>query len=307
MAAVARPWSDDHMAFTAKSIPDLTGKTAIVTGATSGLGLASARALAAKGAHVVMTARDPQRGDAALADVRQAVPQASVEVRALDTSSLASVRDFAAAWSGPVDILMNNAGVMALPFDRSADGVELQFATNHLGHFALTTLLRAALEAAPAARVVNVSSVAATQPGLPVATVAADSDPDYDKWKSYSRSKLANLHFTMGLDQKLRAAGSSVQAIAAHPGLANTNLFRPDAGRISKVATKVGQSAANGALPQLFAATAPTAKGGQYFGPRILQARGAPTLIKPKDSATDAALIAELWDVSQDLSGLRWS
>jgi len=290
------------MAWKAAQIPDLTGRIAVVTGATSGLGLSTSRELAAHGAHVVMTARDPGRGEAAIASVRAAVPSASVEVRPLDTSSLASVRAFAQAWTGPLDLLINNAGVMAIPYSLSVDGFELHMATNHLGHFALTGLLLPSLTEAPAARVVTVSSQAAKQSAMSCDDL--HTGIGYDKWRAYARSKLANLRFALEFQRRLAAAGSSVSSLAAHPGLANTNLFTGDAGRMSSIVKVVGQSSDGGALPQLRAATDPNARGGQYYGPSFLQARGAPKEVAPGKAATDAAASLALWKQSEDLTSV---
>lgn len=293
------------MAWNTQQIPDLSGRIAVVTGATSGLGLASARELAAHGAHVVMTARDPGRGEQAVATVMAAVPSASVEVRPLDTSSLDSVRAFAAAWDGPLDILLNNAGVMAVPYSLSPDGFELHIATNHLGHFALTGLLLPALESAPTARVVTVSSQAAKQAATSFDDLVGDTD--YDKWKAYARSKLANLLFAIEFQRRLTVAGSSISSLAAHPGLASTNLFTGDSGAMTSIVKIVGQSPDAGALPQLRAATDPNARGGEYYGPSFIQLRGAPKKVTPGKAAADPDAARALWSQSESLTGVVYA
>ena len=293
------------MAWKTQQIPNLSGRIAVVTGATSGLGLASARELADHGAHVVMTARNAARGEQALATVKAAVPTASVEVRPLDTSSLASVRAFAESWEGPLDILLNNAGVMAVPYSLSPDGFELHIATNHLGHFALTGLLLPALESASAARVVTVSSQAAKQPATSFGDLVGDTD--YNKWKAYARSKLANLLFALEFQRRLTVAGSSVSSLAAHPGMAATGLFTGDSDRMASIVKVVGQSADAGALPQLRAATDPNARGGEYYGPSFAQLRGAPKKVAPGKAAADPVAARSLWSQSESLTGVVYA
>ena len=293
------------MSWKSENIPDLTGRIAVITGATSGLGLSSAKALAAKGAHVIMTARNPAKGEAAVEQVRSMVPDASVEVRPLDTSSLESVKAFAATVSSPVDLLLNNAGIMAIPFSQSVDGYEMHIATNHLGHFALTAALFDSLKAAPAARVVTVSSVAAKQKALSFDDITTDAG--YEKWSAYARSKLANLLFTYELDRRLRDVGSTISALAAHPGLSDTNLFPEDSGRAGGIVKKLAQSADAGALPQLFAATSPTARSGQYYGPSFAEFRGGPKLLKTPNVAVSVAAAQALWTQSVDVTGMDFS
>ncbi|MCX6418142.1 MAG: oxidoreductase [Actinobacteria bacterium] len=293
------------MSWKASAIEDLSGKTVVITGANSGLGLASSHALAAKGAHVIMTARDEQRGWAAKAKVEHAIPGASVEVRRLDTSSLDSVRSFTKDFSGPLDILLNNAGIMAIPFSQSVDGYEMHLATNHLGHFALTALLLESLKAAPAARVVTISSVAGKQTAMSFDDITTETG--YEKWSAYARSKLANLLFTAELDRKLRDVGSTISALAAHPGLSDTNLFPDDSGRMGGIVKRLAQSADAGALPQLFAATSPTAQSGQYYGPSFAEFRGGPKLLKMPTVAVSVEEAQKLWAQSVDVTGLDFS
>jgi len=293
------------MSWKARAIQDLSGKTVVITGSNSGLGLASSHALAAKGAHVIMTARDEQRGWAAKAKVEHAIPGASVEVRRLDTSSLDSVRAFAQEFSGPLDILINNAGIMAIPFSQSVDGYEMHLATNHLGHFALTASLLESLKAAPAARVVTISSVAGKQTAMSFDDITTETG--YEKWSAYARSKLANLLFTVELDRKLRDVGSTISALAAHPGLSDTNLFPDDSGRMGGIVKRLAQSADAGALPQLFAATSPTAQSGQYYGPSFAEFRGGPKLLKMPTVAVSVEEAQKLWAQSVDVTGLDFS
>ncbi len=293
------------MSWKARAIQDLSGKTVVITGSNSGLGLASSHALAAKGAHVIMTARDEQRGWAAKAKVEHALPGASVEVRRLDTSSLESVRSFAKDFSGPLDILLNNAGIMAIPFSRSVDGYEMHLATNHLGHFALTASLLESLKAAPAARVVTISSVAGKQTAMSFDDITTETG--YEKWSAYARSKLANLLFTAELDRKLRDVGATISALAAHPGLSDTNLFPDDSGKMGGIVKRLAQSADAGALPQLFAATSPTAQSGQYYGPSFAEFRGGPKLLKMPTVAASVEEAQKLWAQSVDVTGLDFS
>ena len=323
------------MSWTTASIPDLSGRLALVTGASSGLGLETCRALAAHGATVVMACRSRQRGEAARqalltptggrsADpgsggpsngtgatatpdhtpAEAASPWGALDLLDLDLADLASVRSAAtevAERYGRLDLLINNAGVMAPPRTLGRDGFELQFATNHLGHFALTALLRDALDAAPAARVVAVSSLASRQPALTLDDVRTDEG--YDPWRAYARSKLANLVFALELQRRLVARASRTISIAAHPGVAATNLS-PRTGRVADALTRVVPSAASGARMQLFAATDPSLTGGEFVGPRVAQIGGAPTLVRPTAVALDAALADRLWEVSTGLTGV---
>src|SRR5579885_608517 len=269
--------------------PPLKGKRAVVTGANSGLGLETAAGLAAAGAAVVMACRDAAKAAAAADEVRRRTPQAQLEVMSLDLADLASVRKFAqdyAAQYAQLDILCNNAGVMALPFTKTRDGFEMQMGTNHLGHFALTGLLLPRLQAAPAARVVVVASLAHRWTrGLNLDDLNFERTP-YRKWDAYGKTKLANLLFAFELDRRLKQAGSTVIAVAAHPGYASTNLQfvgpameRSAFGRLTMQLGNAlfGQPAAMGALPTLYAATMPEVRGGDYYGPDGFQElRGYP-------------------------------
>jgi NAD(P)-dependent dehydrogenase (short-subunit alcohol dehydrogenase family) len=282
-------------------IPDMTGRSVIVTGAGSGIGRATARALARAGARVVLAVRDTDKGQAAAATM-----PGETEVRRLDLASLASVREFAAGWDGDLDLLINNAGVMVPPFTRTADGFELQFGTNHLGHFALTNLL---LEHVTG-RVVTVSSTAHRSGSIDFDDLNWEHKP-YKAWRAYGQSKLANLLFTAELQRRLTAAGSDVLANAAHPGYAATNLQFKSERRMLDLLSAVSnrllaQDEDSGALPTLYAAVADL-PGNSFAGPDgFMEARGAPELVGRTDAASDADVARRLWDVSEDLTGVRF-
>jgi NAD(P)-dependent dehydrogenase (short-subunit alcohol dehydrogenase family) len=300
--------------WTAADIPDQSGRVAVVTGANSGLGYVTSRELARHGARVVLASRDEVRGREAVARLIAEVPKADIELRSLDLSSLASVRAFAdgvqAAYPA-LDLLVNNAGVMAIPRRETADGFEMQFGTNHLGHFALTGLLLPLLVDQPGARVVTVSSNA-HKPGS-INFEDLMHEHNYRRWKVYSDSKLANLLFAYELQRRLAAIDAPLISVAAHPGTAATNLVKPGAGNPIKAAVMsvgvriVGQSEARGALPQLYAATAPDVRGGEYFGPNgIAENRGYPKRVDSISASKDPATAARLWAFSEDVTGVRY-
>lgn len=308
----------DDVRWTSADIPDQSGRVAIVTGANSGLGSESALALAAKGAHVVLACRDAAKAQVALQAIRAANPAASVEAMALDLASLASVRAFAAAFVAKherLDLLCNNAGVMAIPHRRTADGFEMQLGTNHLGHFTLTGLLLPRLLDTPGARVVSVSS-SAHRPGK-MHWDDLQLEHRYRKWRAYAQSKLANLLFAFELDRRLRKAGASVISVAAHPGYAATNLQSVGARmegsraleRLFEVANRlIAQSAAMGALPTLYVATAPEVQGGDYFGPASLgEMRGHPRKVGSSARSRNLADAARLWELSEVLTDVRFA
>jgi NAD(P)-dependent dehydrogenase (short-subunit alcohol dehydrogenase family) len=283
--------------WTAADLPDLGGWITVVTGANSGIGLVSARELARVGAHVVLAVRDQERGRTAAASIT-----GSTEVRQLDLADLASVRAFAREWDGDLNVLINNAGVMAIPQRRTVDGFELQLATNHLGHFALTNLLLPYITD----RVVTVAS-SAHRMGRIVVDDLNWERRRYRAWAAYGQSKLANLLFTLELQRRLAAAGSSVRAYAAHPGYAATNLQshtgNPISSMIMTAANRVvAQSDAQGALPTLFAATQDL-PGGSYVGPDgFHETRGHPMLVGRSAAATDLDTAAALWTASEELT-----
>jgi NAD(P)-dependent dehydrogenase (short-subunit alcohol dehydrogenase family) len=287
--------------FTASDVPSMTGRTAVVTGANSGIGRATASVLAAHGARVVLGVRDPGRGAAAAATMT-----GEVEVCRLDLADLSSVRAFAHDLAEPVDLLVNNAGLSLPPLSRTADGFELQFGTNHLGHFALTNLLLPQVRG----RVVTVSSLAHLFASIDLADLNWERKR-YRALAAYGQSKLANLLFTAELQRRLEASGSAVVATAAHPGVSATNLMRPDVDSLrSRVAASVlgavTQSADEGALPTLYAAVADV-PGGSLVGPgRLLGLRGAPVLARPSARARDTVMAQRLWAASEALTGVSF-
>lgn len=302
------------MTFTRQSIPDLSGRTAVVTGANGGLGLETAKALAAKGARVVMAARNPEKTEQAVAEVRSETPSASLDVVRLDLGSLASVRSAAdeiRAEHPAVDVLVNNAGVMATPERRTEDGFEMQLGVNHLGHWALTALLMPSLLAAARARVVSVTSTAHH--------FGRAIDPDnphlhgrYGSWKAYGQSKLANYHFALGLEREFEWAAVPAMSLLAHPGLSNTDLQartvrNEGGGRLApffhRMSARTGMSPTDGAMPQIRAATDPGAHGGEFYGPRFGNT-GRPVRLPVLRLGSEHA-IATLWRVSEQETGIR--
>jgi NAD(P)-dependent dehydrogenase (short-subunit alcohol dehydrogenase family) len=283
------------------NIPDMTGRSVIVTGANSGIGRAAARALAGAGARVVLAVRDPDKGQTAAATM-----PGETEVRRLDLASLASVRDFAAAWDGDIDLLINNAGVMVPPLTRTAEGFELQFGTNHLGHFALTNLLLERVSG----RVVTVSSTGHRMGSIDFEDLNWERKP-YRAWRAYGQSKLANLLFTAELQRRLTVAGSAVLATAAHPGYASTNLQFHSGRRLFDLIGAVGnrllaQDEDGGALPTLYAAVAEI-PGNSFAGPGgFMEQRGAPKLVGRSNAAKDTDVARRLWEVSEQLTGVRF-
>jgi NAD(P)-dependent dehydrogenase (short-subunit alcohol dehydrogenase family) len=292
-----------HMTkWTVADIPDQAGRTAVVTGANSGLGAATALALASAGARVVLACRNTEKGEAVAADM-----PGSPEVRRLDLADLSSVREFAAGLTGPIDVLVNNAGVMALPQRRTADGFEMQVGTNHLGHFALTGLLLDRITD----RVVTVSSALHKSGRINVADLNYEQRR-YGRWAAYGQSKLANLMFALELQRRLSAAGSTVRSMAAHPGYASTELQGHTESFQDKVMVLgnrlLAQPAAGGALPSLYAATLLDLPGGSYVGPGgLMEMRGSPALSKPSKGAQDLRMAAELWELSTKLTGVTYT
>ena len=296
-------------------LPELTGCRVVVTGANSGIGYQTALRLAQRGAQVTMAVRSQPKGEAALAEIRRASPAADVRLGSLDLADLRSVRSFAAGWDGALDLLVNNAGVMAIPKDLTADGFERQLGTNHFGHFALTGLLLPALLAGSAARVVTVSSLAAH--GGRMAFDDLDGAKAYRPWRAYCQSKLANLLFTAELSRRLAPSAPAMLALATHPGYAATNLQATSAGAksgprraIEGVAMTIGNlvlaaPAAEGALPSLYAATAPGLVGGAFYGPQgRFGTRGAPGPAKLPARAGDLEAARRLWEISEQRTGV---
>jgi NAD(P)-dependent dehydrogenase (short-subunit alcohol dehydrogenase family) len=287
--------------FSVQNVPDLTGQTVIITGANSGIGRAAATALAAHNAQVVLAVRNLEKGKAAAAEMA-----GSTEVRHLDLASLSSIREFAEGWDGDIDVLINNAGIMIPPHSKTTDGFEMQFGTNHLGHFALTNLL---LEQVTG-RVVTISSM-----GHRSGTIDFDDlnweHRRYRAWPAYGQSKLANLLFTAELQRRLAAVHSTVLSVAAHPGYASTNLQFHTENRALDVFSKIGnrllaQDAEGGSLPTLYAAVADI-PGNSFAGPSgFMQRRGSPKLVSRKSTADDADIARRLWEVSERLTGVRF-
>ncbi len=297
--------------FTAEAIGDLTGTRVVVTGANSGLGLQTSIGLARAGAEVILACRDEQRGREAEKRVREETGSERVELRILDLASLASVREFAAGLTGPLHLLVNNAGIMATPKATTADGFELQFGTNHLGHFALTGLLLGQLQEAGSARVVTLSSLAHKRGRIDFDDLQWEHG--YRRWKAYGQSKIANLYFMTELDRRARAARWDLVSVAAHPGMASTNLTAgmntPAVLDVFSAFFKLAtQSDAAGALPTLYAATAPEVHGGDFYGPSGPgELRGAPRLVAPVPRVLDRDTAVRLWNRSVELTGVDYA
>ncbi|NOP99089.1 MULTISPECIES: SDR family NAD(P)-dependent oxidoreductase [Mycolicibacterium] len=296
--------------WTTAKIPDQSGRTAIVTGANTGLGLETAKALAAKGAHVILAVRNLTKGEAAVEWITRSVRDADLELQRLDLGSLASVREAAdeiRTKHETIDLLINNAGVMTPPRETTSDGFELQFGTNHLGHFALTGLLLDRLLPTVGSRIVTVSSIGHRfAPGIRFEDLQWERR--YNRLQAYGQSKLANLLFTYELQRRL--IGQHTTALAAHPGGSDTELARHLPGVVQRAVPLVRplfQEAAMGALPTLRAATDPGALGGQYYGPDGLgQQKGHPKLVTSNERSYDIELQRRLWTVSEELTGVTF-
>src|SRR6202171_2696589 len=299
--------------WTARDIPDQHGRTAIVTGANSGLGRIVARELARRGAKVIVATRDTVKGAEAAQAIATAFPPSNVEAAQLDLADLSSVRAFAARTRGgndQIDLLINNAGVMAAPYRKTADGFELQLGTNHLGHFALTGLLLPLLSERPGARVLTVSSNAHKRGEMRFDDLQGERR--YSRWGAYSQSKLADLLFAFELDRRLKAAGWGLISVAAHPGYSATNLQLSGPPPFERLAMRVAnrlvaQSAEMGALPLLYAAPAPDLPGGSYVGPDGMnEMRGHPILVQATERANDIGDARRLWEISERLTGVTY-
>lgn len=303
--------------WTVDSIPDQSGRVVIVTGANSGIGFSTAKALSAKGAHVIMACRNEQKAASAKSDILNSFPEAKLEVMKLDLSNLDQVKFFAAAFKkrfSKLDLLINNAGLMAIPYRKTDDGFEMQFGVNHLGHFSLTAQLFDLIKQSPRSRVVNVSSIAHTQ-----GTMRFDDihwEKGYNKWRAYGMSKLANLHFTHELADRISIKALDVRVTAAHPGWASTKLLYkgPQMSGSSYMEWTVNmvnrifaQSSEMGALPTLYAATASEAVHGGFFGPRKMGGmRGYPERVFPKASKISKEDQVKLWELSESLTGVNF-
>ena len=304
------PWTSDH-------ILDQHNRTAVVTGANTGIGYETARALAKKGAHVVLACRNEEKGEDAARRIEAESPAGSVELMRLDLGSLDAVRAFAEAFGEKhdrLDLLVNNAGVMVPPFGTTEDGFELQFGVNVLGHFALTGLLLDRLASTSGSRVVTVSSLAHRQGEMDLGRIrGADfrdgGNPDgaaYKPWRAYGQSKLGDLLFAIELQRRLSAAGHETISLAAHPGFTKTDLQR-NSGASAFVGRLLGMEAERGALPTLYAATAPEAEPGGYYGPDgFYEMRGDPAPAKVMPQAQDEETARRLWETSEELTDVRY-
>ncbi|MFP4321443.1 MAG: oxidoreductase [Anaerolineales bacterium] len=300
----------------ANDMPDQTGKTILITGGNSGLGYESALAFARKNAQVIIASRNTAKAEAAQTNIRAEIPQADVQIMHLDLADLDGVAAFAETFRGEferLDVLMNNAGIMALPYRQSPQGYELQFAVNHLGHFALTGRLLPLLLTTPGSRVVTVSSLYHTMGDIHFDDLQAEKR--YERWGRYGQSKLANVLFAKELDRRLRAAEADTLSLAVHPGYVATNLQPGMAQETGNLVDKTVVSVANtliagrvemGVLPQLYAATMPDAQGGQFWGPRFFGVRGGPGAQDPSKRAQDPDLARRLWEISAELTGVHY-
>ncbi|MFD1513824.1 oxidoreductase [Halomarina rubra] len=306
------------MNWDADRIPDQSGRTAVVTGANSGLGFETSRELAAAGAHVVLACRDTERGREAATEIREETTDASLELLELDLADLASIRSFAETFGrrhDTLDLLVNNAGVMAIPRRETDDGFEMQFGVNHLGHFALTGLVLDSVRAADAGRVVTVSSGAHQRGKVNFGDLHGETD--YDEWRAYAQSKLANLLFAYELQRRLRAADAAAISVAAHPGWAATELQKRGpqmrGSRLRAIMMRaanrlLAQTAEEGALPILYAATAPDVVGGAYYGPDgLAEMRGGPTRVESTERSHDLDAARRLWEYSEKATDVSYS
>ena len=304
--------------WTQNDIPNLTGKIVVITGANSGLGLESTKAIAAKGATVVMACRNIQKAEGAKAEVLAAQPNAKLDVMQLDNASLDSVRAFAEAFKAKydrLDILLNNAGLMAIPRTLTEDGFEMQLGVNHLGHFALTGLLLDVITRPPNSRIHNTSSSAAFNGAINFDDLMGEKD--YGRWTAYGQSKLANAVFAAELNGRLQAAGHDTISNSSHPGLVLGNLQansleQSGAPFMERVLYRLGgallaQDISMGVLPQLYASTASEAKGGVFYGPKTFRLRGYPAEQKCNDALDDTAALKRFWEMSEELTGIHYS
>ena len=294
--------------WTTLNIPDLTGKVAVVTGANSGIGFETARALAKKHAEVVLACRNREKAEVAAREIRMESREAKVKIIWLDLADLASVRKFAETFNSnyrSLDLLINNAGVMVPPYTKTREGFELQFGANHLGHFALTGLLLERLLNTPKARVINVSSSAHRMGSGTIDFDNLNAEKGYRASAAYAQSKLANLLFTLELNNQLEAIGSDVIAASSHPGWTVTGLQK---GFLQGVSRVLGQQPAMGALPTLMAAIHPAVERNDYFGPDgFMEMRGYPVIVETSQAAKDGALAKLRWDLSEQLTGIQYA
>ncbi len=300
-----------HNNWTTANIPDQTGKNILITGANSGLGLQAAIALSGKGANVIMAVRSLEKGKEAVARIKSIHPNAMLDLMKIDLSDLDSIRQFSEVFHAKytsLNVLINNAGVMAIPKrETTKQGFEMQFGTNHLGHFALTGLLLDLIKKTPGARVVTQSS--GLHKGInAIQFEDINWEKSYTKWKAYAQSKLANLLFTYELDRQFKNHNINAIATVAHPGFAETNLQRYSGFVVKYLANKLlAQSAEMGSLPIVRAATDESSKGGEYYGPtKMGEMRGYPELVKSNEASYDKEAAKKLWEVSEKLTGIHY-
>ncbi len=297
------------------NMPDQSGKSIVVTGGNSGLGYESVKAFASKGAEVVLASRSSEKGEAAKNEILKETPKGKITVMELDLGDLESVKRFASEFKKShekLDVLLNNAGIMMTPYFTTKDGFEGQFGTNHLGHFALSALLMELVLKTPGARIVNVSSGAHKSGKMDFSNLQFDNGKDYAPMKAYGRSKLSNLLFTYELQRKLEAAGKETIAVAAHPGVAMTNLARHLEGKflfklLTPLFKMMAQDPAMGALPQIRASVDPEVTGGQYYGPDgKKEYKGYPVVVPSNEASHNVEDAAKLWEESEKLTGIKF-
>jgi NAD(P)-dependent dehydrogenase (short-subunit alcohol dehydrogenase family) len=303
------------MNWTLENMPDLNGKTIVVTGGNSGLGYESVKAFAQKGAEVILTSRTLDKGEKAKKEILEHFPEGKIQVMQLDLGDLESVRSFVASYKEKykkLDVLLNNAGIMMTPYFTTKDGFEGQFGTNHLGHFALTALLMETLLNTPGSRVVNVSSGAHRNGEMDFSNLQYENGKGYKSMKAYGRSKLSNLLFTYELQRRLISEKKDTLALAAHPGVAMTNLARHLEGKfLFKVLTplfkRMAQDQAMGALPQIRASVDPQVKGGEYYGPDGKREwKGYPVIVPSNEASHNLEDASRLWEESEKLTGVEF-
>ena len=303
------------MKWTTDEMPDLKGKVMVVTGGNSGIGFESVKAFARKGAEVVLASRSTEKGELAKKEILQTVSEGNIQVMQLELDDLESVKSFAAEFRKHyqrLDVLLNNAGIMMSPYFKTKDGFEGQFGTNHLGHFALTGLLMETLMKTKGSRIVNVSSGAHKRGEMDFENLQFEDGREYSPMKAYGRSKLANLLFTYELQRKLESAQRQTIAVAAHPGVARTNLGRYMEGKMMyklfyPVFKWISQDQAMGALPQIRASVDPNVKGGEYYGPDgRSEMKGFPVLVQSNEASHNLGDATRLWEVSEKLTGVKF-
>lgn len=303
------------MKWTTTNMPDLSGKTIIVTGGNSGLGYESVKAFAKKGAEVILASRSLEKGEQARKEIRSEIQEGKIHVMQLDLGDLESIRAFVKEFNKKftkLDVLLNNAGIMMTPYFKTKDGFEGQFGINHLGHYALTGLLMDLLQSTPGARIVNVSSGAHRNGVMDFKNLQFEGGRGYSPIKAYGRSKISNLLFTYELQRKLDAANLDMMAVAAHPGVAMTNLARHLENKflfklLSPLFKRMAQNPAMGALPQIRASVDPDVKGAEYYGPDGKREwKGDPVVVKSNEASHNLQDAAKLWEHSEKLTGVKF-